>query len=81
MKSISDAWHLHQDKLHAAGLDARARAEIERAFFAGAENIVDGLQDLNAAGLTLPFYVSRQLSLWASDISAHHHHVHQGHEP
>lgn len=73
MKSISDAWTLHQDTLPRGGLDARARAEIERAFFAGAENIVDGMQDLNDAGLSLPFAVSRQLTLWQSETTAHHH--------
>jgi len=74
MKSISDAWHLHQDTLPASGLDARARAEIERAFFAGAESVVDDMQCMNDAGLTFPFDVARQLSRWASETSQHHNH-------
>lgn len=71
MKSISDAWHLHQETLP-RGLDARARAEIERAFFAGAESVVDDLQDLNDAGLSLPFHISQQLMRWASESIGHH---------
>ena len=71
MKSVSDAWTLHRDTLPTS-LDPRARAEIERAFFAGAENIVDGMQDLNAAGLSLPFAVSRQLMQWQSETCGHH---------
>lgn len=71
MKSVSDAWTLHQGTLPRM-LDPRARAEIERAFFAGAGNILDGMQDLNAAGLTLPFEISRQLSLWQSETIGHH---------
>lgn len=72
MKPLSDAWHIYRGKTFARyTLDARARAEIERAFFAGAESVVDDMQDMNDAGLTLPFTFVRQLTMWASEC-AHH---------
>jgi hypothetical protein len=70
MKSLHDAWELYRAQLPAGGLDARARHEIELAFFAGAEFAVDALQDLNAAGLTLPFAVSTELQHWSSEAHA-----------
>jgi hypothetical protein len=72
MKSVCDAWTIYRAKVFARyTLDARARAEIERAFFAGAESVVDDMQDMNDAGLTLPFNYVRQLTTWSSEC-AHH---------
>jgi len=70
MKSLHDAWELYRVRLGTSGLDARARFEIELAFFAGAEFAVDALQDMNAAGLTLPFAVSTELQHWSSEAHA-----------
>ena len=73
MKSISDAWSIYRAQVFTRchGMDPRARAEIERAFFAGAESVVDDMHDLNDAGLSLPFMFTRQLTTWASEC-AHH---------
>lgn len=73
MKSISDAWDLYRAKIFSRyTFDARARAEIERAFYAGAESVVDDMQDMNDAGLTMPFNVAQQLTRWGSEAIAHH---------
>ena len=72
MKTISDAWTLYRDMVLARFPgDARARAEIERAFFAGAEYIVDEVMDTNDAGLMLPLQLSRQLQLWEREVTTH----------
>jgi len=70
MKSLHDAWTLYRENNPGLGLDARARFEIERAFYAGAEFAVDTVQDMNGSGLTLPFAVSHQLQLWSSESQA-----------
>jgi hypothetical protein len=81
MKSLSDAWHIYRGKTFARySLDARARAEIERAFFAGAESVVDDMQDMNDAGLTLPFTFTRQLTNWASECAHHDQKTREGNE-
>ena len=72
MTPISDGWHRHRDQLLARHPpDARARSEIERAYYAGAEHVVDALVGLNDAGLSLPFDIARQLTTWANEC-AHH---------
>lgn len=71
MISLRDAWAAYRGKRFPRFvLDARARFEIERAFYAGAEFAVDSVQDLNAAGLTLPFAVSTALEHWSSEAHA-----------
>lgn len=72
MKPISDGWNHHRaTSFPRYTLDARARAEIERAFYAGAEHVVDALVEMNDAGLTLPFVFARQLQLWNSETASH----------
>lgn len=80
MNAISDGWANHRNKTWARyTLDARARAEIERAYYAGAEHVVDAITGMNDAGLTLPFLFTRQLSLWSSEVAAHDHRTrHEG---
>jgi len=78
MKSLSDSWHLHRDQMRLRGRyppDACARAEVERAFFAGAESVVDDMQGMNDAGLTLPFQFVRQLTLWSDECARHDRHT------
>jgi hypothetical protein len=70
VKSLHDAWTLHRDNNPNPVLDARARFEIERAFYAGAEFAVDTVQDMHAAGLALPPAISNQLQLWSSEAHA-----------
>jgi hypothetical protein len=70
VKSLHDAWGLYRENNPNAVLDARARFEIERAFYAGAEFAVDTVQEMNDAGLTIPFAVSNQLQIWSSESHA-----------
>jgi len=75
MKSISDAWQLYRDHQLAAFESEQAMrvlVEVERAFYAGAECVVDELQNQNDAGLTFPFHLQRQLALWESETNLHH---------
>ncbi len=73
MTPVSDGWASYYTRTVPAGVyDARVRAEIERAYYAGAEHVVDTLQGLNDAGLTMPFAVAKQLDLWTSETIAHH---------
>jgi len=75
MIPISDGWHRHRDTLPRHGLDARAWAEIERAYYGGAEHVVDAMVGMNDAGLSLPFVFTRQLSLWSQEYSGHANHL------
>jgi len=71
MKSLHDAWTLYRERLPALVLsDPRAGIEIERAFFAGAEFAIDAVQDLNVAGLTMPFALADQLQKFSSEVHA-----------
>jgi len=72
MKAISDSWQLHRDKNAQARfvLDPRAQLDNRRAFYAGAASIVAALQELNDAGLSLPFNVMHQLTKWQQEIDA-----------